>query len=139
MQRSEALHLLQQAAQAMQHAHAAYSGYPVGAALQGVDGTVWTGVNVENASYSLTVCAERTAVFRAVATGNRRFRALAVVCRDGDPPFPCGACRQVLAEFCDDSLPVLAAAQGALANYVETTLGRLLPHAFRAAGRLNLS
>lgn len=125
--------LLEAACGARAHAHAPYSGYRVGAALLDVDGTVHTGCNVENASYGLTICAERTAVGAALASGARRFRALAIVA-DGDrPPFPCGACRQVLAEFCDADLPVFIAAGDRPETVEERRLGELLPDAFAAS------
>lgn len=95
--------LVQAARDASRWAHVPYSRFPVGAALLGASGTVYTGCNVENVSFSLTVCAERTAVFKAVSEGEREFRALVVYSRTGVTP--CGACRQVLREFCED-LPI---------------------------------
>lgn len=121
--------LLAQAKSAAGRAYAPYSGYPVGAALLSADGTVYTGCNVENASYSLTSCAERNAVFQAVGAGSREFLALAIYV-DSDTLFPpCGACRQVLAEF-SPQLPVL------YANRKQKTysdLAKLLPEAFTLA------
>ena len=91
-------------------AHAPYSNYHVGAALLADDGTVFTGCNVENASYGLTNCAERTALFKAVSEGHRAFRALAIAGGTARAPaVPCGACRQVLAEFCAADMPVAVA------------------------------
>jgi cytidine deaminase len=119
--------LIETARQALGHAHAPYSGYRVGAALLCADGTVFTGCNVENASYGLTNCAERTAVFSAITAGQTTFSAIAIA-SCGDPaPFPCGACRQVLAEFCPPDFPVhVAFADG----YTTMALGELLPHQF---------
>lgn len=119
--------LIEAARGAMVHAHAPYSGYRVGAALLCRDGTVFSGCNVENASYGLTNCAERTALFAAVATGRRDFAALAVASSEQPPPRPCGACRQVLAEFCPPDFPVYVATQGGHETYL---LADLLPHGF---------
>lgn len=119
--------LIEAAREAIGNAHAPYSGYKVGAALLCSDGTVFTGCNVENASYGLTNCAERTAVHTAVAAGHNRFQAIAIAASGEPPPFPCGACRQVLAEFCSCDFPVyIATPEG----HVTMTLGELLPHAF---------
>jgi cytidine deaminase len=90
------------ARQARQKAHAPFSGFKVGAALQTHRGEIVTGCNVENASYGLTLCAERVAVFKAVSEGMRRFYAIAVVADSKRPTAPCGACRQILWEFCGD-------------------------------------
>ena len=91
--------LLEYADRAMEHAYAPYSGFKVGAALLCTDGTVFTGCNIENASYGVCNCAERTAVFKAVSEGYRDFPAIAIVSSGGGETFPCGVCRQVLAEF----------------------------------------
>ncbi len=115
------------AAAAWENAHAPYSGYRVGAALLCEDGTLFLGCNVENASFGLTNCAERTAVFSAVAAGHRKFSALAIAASKAPAPFPCGACRQVLAEFCGPDFPVYVARQSGL---TATTLGELLPCTF---------
>lgn len=118
---------LETAARAAQaHAYAPYSHFQVGAALEADDGTVFAGCNVENASYGLTICAERAALAAAVAQGRQRFRRLVVV-SDIDPPAaPCGACRQMLSEF-GTHLPVDAVGRSTRASW---TLGELLPAAF---------
>ncbi len=115
---------------ALPNAHAPYSGFRVAAALLTRDGRVFTGVNVENASYGLTVCAERNAVGAAVTAGARAFSAIAVVCSGTEPPAPCGACRQVLAEF-PPAFEVRAYGPGdaLLATHTDA----LLPHAFGPA------
>lgn len=100
--------LVAAARQAREHAHAPYSNFRVGAALLTADGLIVTGCNVENASYGLTVCAERVALFKALSDGHRAFTAVAVVADTAAPTPPCGACRQVLWEFCGDVPVVLA-------------------------------
>lgn len=115
------------AEQARQRAHAPYSNFQVGAALLLADGSVARGCNVENASYGLTVCAERNAIGAATLQGQKPV-AVAIVVDSRDPTPPCGMCRQVLAEFGDPSLPVASRTlKGVEAHW---TLGELLPHAF---------
>ena len=119
------------AAKAAEHAYAPYSRYRVGAALLLEDGAIVTGCNVENCSYRLTSCAEQGAIARAVAErGPRiRVRAVAVANLNDAASMPCGACRQTLSEFGEDAMLVLYPGEGGAAK--ETTLGELLPHAFR--------
>ncbi len=117
------------ALEAREHAYTPHSRFPVGAALVASDGTIIPGVNIDNASYGLTVCAERTAVFTAVANGLRSFSAIAVAAAAHTVP-PCGACLQVLAEFGDDDMRVIYREEGQLA---EKRLGDLLPSRFRFA------
>lgn len=112
---------------ALRHAHSPYSGVRVGAALLAADGRVFTGCNVENASYGLTICAERTAVARAVSEGARRFAAIAIASSTKEPLMPCGACRQTLQEFAPDLRVLVVGPRGVL---LERNLGALLPHAF---------
>lgn len=130
MTKAEEESLLNAAAEAAGHAHAPYSRFRVGAALVTENGDLYRGCNVENASYGLTVCAERTAVFSAVAEGHRRFKALAVTASGDRVPYPCGACRQVLSEFCDPDTPILVARRDFLDAYETLYLGELLPRAF---------
>ena len=105
--------LLRLAEQAAQNAYCKYSGFRVGAALLTGDGRVYTGCNIENGSYSLTVCAERTAIFKAVSEGVTKFTAIAIAgSADGDfssPCFPCGACLQVMSEFCGGDFAIVLA------------------------------
>ncbi|MGI6264703.1 MAG: cytidine deaminase [Acutalibacteraceae bacterium] len=121
--------LLKRAAAARQNAYCPYSRFAVGAALLAASGKVYTGVNLENASFGATLCAERSALAAAVTAGERRFSALAVV-GGANPTPPCGICRQTLAEFGD--IPV-AYADEALSAVRQTTLSALLPEGFGAA------
>jgi cytidine deaminase len=100
--------LVDAARRARDHAHAAFSHFKVGAALETSDGTIVTGCNVENATYGLTICAERVAMFKAISEGHRSFTRIAVVADTGEPTPPCGACRQILWEFGGDLEVVLA-------------------------------
>ena len=100
--------LVASARRARRHAHAAYSGFKVGAAIETSDGTIITGCNVENATYGLTICAERVAMFKALSEGHRKFRRVAVVADTDAPTPPCGACRQILWEFGGDLEVILA-------------------------------
>jgi len=118
--------LIKAANEARKLAYAPYSHYPVGAALRTKSGRVFTGVNVENAVYPVTNCAERTAVFKAVSEGEQKFDVIAVVTDNGGSP--CGACRQVLAEFGLDILVLIADGNGRLVK--EMTVAELLPEAF---------
>lgn len=119
--------LVAEALRARQYAVAGFSGFRVGAALLARDGTITRGCNIENCTYGLTVCAERVALFTALASGSREFTAVAVVTQSPEPSSPCGACRQVLWEFCGDILVVLATVDGAAR---ETTLSTLFPDPF---------
>jgi cytidine deaminase len=103
---SDALVAAARAARA--HAVADFSGFKVGAALESADGTVITGCNIENASYGLTICAERVAIFKALSEGHRAFTRIAVVADTESPTPPCGACRQIIWEFCGDVEVVMA-------------------------------
>jgi len=119
--------LIDAALKARQQAYAPYSKFPVGAAVLTEEGQVFIGCNVENASFGLTNCAERAAVFAAVAAGHRQFAALAVATEGGYSP--CGACRQVLAEFSDD-LPILIIDARSEGRVEEVSLTELLPRRF---------
>ncbi len=119
--------LEQSAREVAQHAYAPYSKFTVGAAVQTTDGSVFTGCNVENASFGLTNCAERTAVFNAVAAGHRQISCVAIYTPTAQPTAPCGACRQVLREF-GHNMTVISTCDGEGRN--ETTLDKLLPDSF---------
>lgn len=118
--------LVRQALAARQRAYAPYSRYPVGAALLTATGNIYEGVNIENAAYPVTICAERVAVFKAVSEGEREFIAVAVATANGGTP--CGSCRQVLAEFGLDTAVFMADKDGQIVQ--ETTVRQLLPGAF---------
>lgn len=114
--------LLQAALDARAHAHAPFSGFRVGAALEDAGGGIHTGCNVENATYGLTVCAERVAVFKAISEGARKFRRIAVAADTEDLAPPCGACRQIVWEFCGDIEIALVNPRGKTETYRMSTL-----------------
>ena len=111
---------------ARKHAYVPYSKYPVGAAVRTKSGRLYTGVNVENAAYPQTMCAERVAIFKAVSEGESEFEVIAVVTNNGGSP--CGGCRQVMAEFGLDTVVLIADGEGYLQK--EMTVAELLPEAF---------
>ena len=118
--------LIELANEARRRAYVPYSRYPVGAALRTKTGRVYTGVNIENAAYPTTICAERVAVFKAVSEGEREFEVISVVTDNGGAP--CGSCRQVLAEFGLDTVVLIADKEGRLIRV--TSVSELLPDAF---------
>ncbi len=118
--------LIDLANEARRRAYVPYSKYPVGAALRTKSGRIFTGVNVENASYPQTMCAERVAIFKAVSEGETEFEVIAVVTNNGGSP--CGGCRQVMAEFGLDAIVLFGNGKGELVK--ETTVNELLPEAF---------
>ena len=118
--------LIDLANEARRRAYAPYSNYPVGAVLRTRSGKVFTGCNVENAAYPTSMCAERTAIFKAVSEGEKEFDVIAVVTPNGGTP--CGSCRQVMSEFGLETLVLIADAEGRLV--LETTVAGLLPEAF---------
>jgi cytidine deaminase len=121
--------LIDLAIEARKLAYAPYSKYPVGAALRTKTGRIYTGVNIENAAYPHTMCAERVAIFKAVSDGEKEFEMIAVVTNNGGSP--CGGCRQVLAEFGLDTIVLFADGDGILKK--ELTVSELLPEAFTPA------
>ncbi len=129
-------YLIEQAMEARSHAYTPYSHFQVGAALLTKQGKVYKGCNIENAAYTPSNCAERTAIFKAVSEGEREFAAIAIVgSMEGEsntlPTGPCGVCRQVMAEFCSLDMPVIIAKSPA--DYITMTLGELLPLSFGPA------
>ncbi len=121
--------LIEAARAARERAYAPYSRYAVGAAVRGKNGRIYGGANVENASYGLSLCAERNAVMAAVLDGAEAIEACAVVTTTSPPAGPCGACRQTLAEFAHDQARIILV--NTAGERSDTTLGALLPHAFR--------
>lgn len=120
--------LIDEAIAASKQAHVPYSHFHVGAALLTTGGKIYRGCNIENASYGLTNCAERTAIFKAVSEGDKQFSAIAVVGDTDGPISPCGACRQVLAEFCDDHTQIILA--NLKGDFVITNINEILPGYF---------
>ncbi|MFL6414524.1 MAG: cytidine deaminase [Bryobacteraceae bacterium] len=119
--------ILEAATAARSYARAPYSGFQVGAAVEDETGKIFTGCNIENASFGLTMCAERVAVFKAISEGAGSLRRIAVVTNAESLTPPCGACRQILWEFCGNAELILANLAGARQNM---TLGELLPRPF---------
>ncbi|ANZ94495.1 cytidine deaminase [Brochothrix thermosphacta] len=124
----QTLQLIEEAKAARERAYVPYSKFKVGAALMTKEGKVYGGCNIENASYGLTNCAERTAIFKAVFEGERTFEKMVIVGETDGPISPCGACRQVIAEFCEPDMPVILTNLNG--NTQETTVSELLPSAF---------
>jgi len=118
--------LIRRAVEAQKSAYAPYSHYAVGAAVLTETGEIFDGINIENAVYPLTICAERVAIFKAVSAGNKAFKAIAVATKNGGSP--CGACRQVMAEFGLETLVLIADSSGALKQTLR--VADLLPLAF---------
>lgn len=121
--------LLKLATEARAHAYTPYSHYNVGAALLTKDGRVYQGCNIENASYTPTVCAERTAFFKAIFDGVREFSAIAIIGSGVTPSYPCGVCRQVMSEFCDGDFVVITS-NGDSSEVITETLDQIMPHRF---------
>ncbi|WP_422393517.1 cytidine deaminase [Leuconostoc mesenteroides] len=122
--------LVDVANQALNDTYTPYSHFPVGAALLGENGEIFKGVNIENVSFGLTNCAERTAIFTAIAVGQRHFHGLVISGRTDEPIAPCGACRQVMVEFFDPDMPIwLINDQG---KEIETNIAELMPGSFNS-------
>lgn len=119
--------LIEAARQTMKNAYAPYSEYKVGAAVEDDNGNIFTGCNVENASYGATVCAERTAIFNAISSGSKKIVRMAVT-SEGSMPYPCGMCRQVMTEFMGSSAEIILEHGGNIEKY---TLGELMPCVFK--------
>ncbi|HDR7793880.1 TPA: cytidine deaminase [Bacillus luti] len=122
---------IEEANKMLSKAYIPYSKFPVGAALVTKEGKIYTGCNIENASYGLCNCAERTAIFKAVSEGERDFSYLVITGETDGPISPCGACRQVIAEFCDPKMPVLLT--NVKGDEKEVIVEQLLPGAFSIA------
>ncbi|MFP4457203.1 MAG: cytidine deaminase [Clostridia bacterium] len=124
--------LLNKATKAIEKAYSPYSNYSVGAAVRTEEGTVFDGCNIENASYGLSICAERVALFKAVSEGQENITEISIVIDDDILPSPCGACRQVISELAPDAKITLATKNGL---YKETKIDKLLPNAFKLDNR----
>lgn len=122
--------MIERATEMLDRAYVPYSKFPVGASILTKEGEIYAGCNIENASYPLTNCAERTAIFKAVSEGKKEFSYLVVTGGTEGPISPCGACRQVMAEFCDPDMPVLLTNKKGV--QMETTVSKLLPGAFQS-------
>ena len=121
--------LLRLATEARDHSYSPYSHYRVGAALLTKDGRIYQGCNIENASYTPTICAERTAFFKAIYDGVRSFSAIAIIGSGELPAYPCGVCRQVMSEFCDGDFIIVTANRDA-DTVVTEPLDQMMPHRF---------
>lgn len=121
--------LLKLAKEARDHSYSPYSNYAVGAALLTKDGKIYQGCNIENASFTPTICAERTAFFKAIFDGVREFSAIAVIGSGDLPSYPCGVCRQVMSEFCDGDFVIITSNRDSSEIIVET-LNQMMPHRF---------
>lgn len=121
--------LLKLAAEARDHSYSPYSHYSVGAALLTKDGKVYQGCNIENASFTPTICAERTAFFKAIYDGERAFSAIAIIGSGELPAYPCGVCRQVMSEFCDGDFVIVVSNRDG-SEVVTETLDQMMPHRF---------
>lgn len=120
--------LLEKAYEGRKNAYAPYSNFKVGAAVLAENGKIYTGCNIENASYGATNCAERTAIFKAISEGNRKIRAIAIVGADDEYTYPCGICRQVIAEFANENTEIILGKKSL--EYIVKTLAEILPGAF---------
>ena len=120
--------LLEKAYEGRKNAYAPYSKFKVGAAVLMENGKIYTGCNIENASYGATNCAERTAIFKAISEGNRKICAIAIVGADDEYTYPCGICRQVIAEFADENTEIILGKKSL--EYTVKTLAEILPGAF---------
>ncbi len=124
--------IISAAIEASQNSYSPYSKFKVGAAVITVDNQIYTGCNIENLSYGATICAERTAIVKAISNADNQFKAIAIYAENKEGKsefaFPCGMCRQVLAEFCNSDLTVIIAKSQE--EYIERTLGELLPDSF---------
>lgn len=119
--------LINLAKKAMENAYAPYSNFKVGAAIVGKNGEIYTGCNIENSSYGATICAERTAMFKGISEGEREFERIAIVSTSQDLTFPCGICRQVMAEFMGSGVVVLEDKNGEIKEF---TVQELMPNSF---------